>query len=212
MDRLAIDGRWFVDGPGRHVLLRWVNLGGDSKVPTRSAGATHLAQNPASHRDVSFFDRPFPLDLADETFVRCRRWRFRVLRAVEHAGPGLYDEAFLEYIGAVIRRAGDHDVHVIIDPHQDAWSRWSGGDGAPGWTLEAAGFDLARLDASEAAITGDDDQRAESPIGDPSASSGGASRRRIGSLIALSIRLRMSSFGSDSGATFFRLQTVSGRI
>ena len=33
------------------------------------------------------------------------------------------------------------------------WSRWSGGDGAPGWTLEAAGFDLGRLDETGAAIS-----------------------------------------------------------
>ena len=159
MERLGLDGRWFVDGVGRHVLLRGVNLSGDSKVPTRPAGATHLAQDPASHRDVSFVGRPLPLEAVDEHLRRFRRWGFRVLRllvtweAVEHLGPGRYDEAYLDYIAEVARRAGEHDLHVFIDPHQDAWSRWSGGDGAPGWTLEAVGFDLTRLDASEAAIT-----------------------------------------------------------
>lgn len=29
----------------------------------------------------------------------------------------------------------------------------TGGDGAPGWTLECVGFDIAKLDSSEAAVT-----------------------------------------------------------
>jgi hypothetical protein len=33
------------------------------------------------------------------------------------------------------------------------FSRWTGGDGAPYWTLEAVGFDLDNLDATGAAIT-----------------------------------------------------------
>ncbi len=159
MDRLTIDGPWFLDAAGRHVLLRGVNLGGSSKTPAWPAGATHIPQDVASHRDVSFVDRPMPLEAVDEHLRRFRRWGFRVVRllvtweAVEHAGPGIHDEAYLDYIAEVACRAGEHDLYVFIDPHQDAWSRWSGGDGAPGWTLEAVGFDLSRLDASEAAIT-----------------------------------------------------------
>lgn len=34
---------------------------------------------------------------------------------------------------------------MFIDPHQDCWSRFTGGSGAPGWTLELAGFDLEAL-------------------------------------------------------------------
>ncbi len=159
MERLSLDGPWFADAAGRRVLLRGVNLGGNSKTPGSPPGATHLAQDPATHREASFVGRPLALDEIDIHLARYRRWGFRVLRllvtweAVEHARPGIHDESYLAYIAAVARRAGDHGLHVFIDPHQDAWSRWSGGDGAPGWTLEAVGFDLSRLDASEAAIT-----------------------------------------------------------
>jgi len=159
MERLTLDGRWFADAPGRRILLRGVNISGSAKTPSRPPGATHLPQDPSGHRDVSFVGRPLPDDTLDEQFARCARWGFRVVRllvtweAVEHAGPGHYDEAYLDGISHIVRRAGVHGLYVFLDPHQDAWSRWSGGDGAPGWTLEAVGFDLARLDASEAAIT-----------------------------------------------------------
>ena len=140
-------------------MLRGANLGGSSKVPRVPDGATHLRDGFLNHRMVSFVGRPFPLAEADEHFARLREWGLTFLRflvtweAVEHAGPGLYDEAYLDYLRAVIGRANEHGISLCIDPHQDMWSRWSGGDGAPGWTLEAAGFDISRLDQTGAAIT-----------------------------------------------------------
>ena len=73
--------------------------------------------------------------------------------AIEHAGPGLYDEAYLDYLRQVVIKAGEHGIDLFIDPHQDVWSRFSGGDGAPGWTLEAAGLDMTHFDSTGAAIT-----------------------------------------------------------
>lgn len=140
-------------------MLRGANLGGSSKVPRVPDGATHLRDRFFDHRHVSFAGRPFLPGEADEHFARLREWGLGFLRylvtweAVEHAGPGLYDEEYLETLRAVIRCAGRHGISLFIDPHQDMWSRWSGGDGAPGWTLEAAGFDLSRLDETGAAIT-----------------------------------------------------------
>ena len=139
-------------------MLRGVNLGGSSKVPFKSNGATWNREGFYDHRDVSFVGRPFPLEEADEHFNRLRLWGFTFLRflvsweAVEHAGPDLYDEAYLEYLHAVVKKAGDYGIQMFIDPHQDVWSRFTGGDGAPGWTLELAGFDLTRLHTTGAAI------------------------------------------------------------
>jgi hypothetical protein len=44
-----------------------------------------------------------------------------------------------------------HGLYVIVDFHQDVWARMSGGDGAPGWTFEAAGLDFTKFDAADAA-------------------------------------------------------------
>ncbi len=148
----TVDGIYIRDRDGRVVLPRGCNLGGDSKMPFSPPG------NPLSF-DISFTGRPFPEADADEHFARLASWGFTFLRfvitweAVEHAGPGVYDEDYLAYLRSILKKAETHGISVFIDPHQDVWSRWTGGDGAPGWTLEAAGFDLSKITASGAAFT-----------------------------------------------------------
>jgi hypothetical protein len=148
----STDGILIRDDKGRVVILRGCNLGGDSKIPFAPAG------NPLSY-DVSFTGRPFPEADADGHFSRLAGWGFNFVRlvitweAVEHAGPGIYDEDYLAYLRNIIKKAGEYGISVFVDPHQDVWSRWTGGDGAPGWTLEAAGFDLEKITQSGAAFT-----------------------------------------------------------
>lgn len=155
---ILLDGRHFKDELGRTLMLRGVNLGGSSKVPWLPNGASWNPEGFYDHRNVSFVGRPFPLAEADEHFSRLCAWGFTFLRfivtweAIEHAGPGVYDEEYLDYLHKIIEKAGEHGISVFIDPHQDVWSRFTGGDGAPGWTLELVGFDLRQLNASGAAI------------------------------------------------------------
>jgi hypothetical protein len=154
---IRIDGPWFKDEHGRTLMLRGVNLGGSSKVPFPH-GATHVRDGFYDHRNVSFVGRPFPLEETDEHFARLRSWGFNFLRllvtweAVEHAGPGLYDQAYLDYLVELAHKAGDHGLKLFIDPHQDVWSRMCGGDGAPGWTLELVGMDVTKVSPTGAAI------------------------------------------------------------
>jgi hypothetical protein len=153
---LRVVGDRFVDAQGREVLLRGVNLGGDSKVPRSGVG--HRPGDFSDHREVSFVGRPFPLEEANEHFSRLSSWGFNCLRllttweAVEHAGPGRYDEAYLDYYAEIARLAGEHGFYVFVDLHQDAWSRMSGGSGAPGWTFEAVGLDLERFHDADGAF------------------------------------------------------------
>lgn len=139
-------------------MLRGVNVSGNSKVPVAPHGATWNPKALGNHREVSFVGHPFPLAEADEHFERLRAWGLTFLRwlvtweAIEHAGPGLYDDAYLDYVTQLIEKAGQHGFKVLIDPHQDVWSRFSGGDGAPGWTFETIGMDVRAFDATGAAI------------------------------------------------------------
>jgi hypothetical protein len=133
-----IEGADFKDAQGRTLILRGVNLAGDSKIP---------AMPSADPRMVSYVGRPFPLDQADEHFRRLASWGLTFERlivpweAVEHAGPGHYDTAYLDYLHEVVRLARDHGIRIIIDPHQDGFSRMFGlGDGAPFWAGEAVGL------------------------------------------------------------------------
>ncbi len=155
---IRIDECHFRDEHQRTLLLRGVNLGGSSKVPSMPDGATYRSEHFFEHRAVSFVGRPFPLAQADEHFARLRAWGLTFLRllvtweAIEHAGPGLYDENYLDYMVALVRKAETYGIQMVIDPHQDVWSRFTGGDGAPGWTLEAVGFQLDRLHDCGAAL------------------------------------------------------------
>lgn len=154
---IQVSGPLFLDRHGRQVILRGVNLGGDTKVPW-PGGGTENPSDFSDHREVSFIGRPFPPAEADEHLGRIAGWGFNILRllttweAVEHAGPGLYDEAYLDYLAEVTRKAGEHGLNVFIDFHQDVWARMSGGDGAPGWTFEAVGLDFRKFHQSGAAL------------------------------------------------------------
>ena len=156
--KIHISGHSFLDSFKRQVFLRGVNLAGSSKVPFTPNEATHLPTDFSNHKDVSFIGRPFPLEEAEEHFSRLQHWGFNTLRllttweAIEHSGPQKYDQAYLDFFEKIVKLAGEYGFYVFIDPHQDVWSRMTGGDGAPGWTLELLGMNIQRLKATGAAL------------------------------------------------------------
>ncbi|KAF9078914.1 hypothetical protein BGX23_005796, partial [Mortierella sp. AD031] len=77
-------------------------------LPTTPNGSTHLNENFFDHRNVCFLGRPFPRDQADEHFSRLKRWGLTFVRllvpweALEHSGPGIYDEKFIDSLVELI--------------------------------------------------------------------------------------------------------------
>jgi hypothetical protein len=156
--KITIVNGAFTDPTGRSMFLRGINLGGSTKVPYSPYMGSHVKEGFFNGRDISFVGRPFPIEDADMHFQRLKAWGFHFFRflvtweAIEHKGPGIYDMEYLQYLRAIISKANEYGINVMIDPHQDLWSRYTGGDGAPLWTFEVAGMDVTRFQETGAAI------------------------------------------------------------
>lgn len=120
----------FVDGEGRVVVLHGVNA--------RVEGIF----------DVTFDDgrtalEPIPAFDADDA-NRMRELGINLLRLPvnwsgiepEDTAPPTYDAEYLDRIQRVVDLCRDAGVLVLIDFHQDAYSKHIGEDGAPLWAIE----------------------------------------------------------------------------
>ncbi|KAI8977320.1 glycoside hydrolase superfamily [Mycotypha africana] len=155
-------GTHFIDQHGRVLTLRGINVSGSSKLPSHplSSRATHL-YDPSTfwdHRHVRFNERPFPsLEETHDHWKRLQLWGFNTIRllvtweSINHEGPGIYDDEYIDYLRQIIGIMPEYGLRCIIDPHQDTWSRYSGGSGAPGWTFEVAGMNIENFKETGAA-------------------------------------------------------------
>ncbi|KAG7127260.1 Ergosteryl-beta-glucosidase like protein [Verticillium longisporum] len=156
--RLTIEDGQFRDRKGRTVVLRGINLAGDAKLPSEPDQPSHIGTDFFDGDSVKFHARPFPKDEAHIHFSRLKRWGFNTIRyvftweALEAAGPGRYDEEFIQHTIDILRLAKGYGFYVFMDPHQDVWSRFCGGSGAPMWTIYACGLNPQSFMATEAAL------------------------------------------------------------
>src|SRR5215472_12528125 len=125
-DAVHVVGRTFRDGRGRQLLFRGYN-----------AKATTLF-------DVTFPDGRTPNetfdDFDDTAATRIEELGMNVLRLpVNWSGlepqPLAYSDAFFAKLAAVLDLARAHHFYVVIDMHQDAYSKEIGEDGAPLWAI-----------------------------------------------------------------------------
>lgn len=119
---LHVEDRYFRDQAGGVVVLRGLNVAGDSKVPP--------------FRPI---DDPALLDGFPEWGVNVARLLF-TWEAFEPT-RGSYDESYFAYYLATIAALHERGVYVIVDLHQDAFSRFATdgcGEGMPEWAVSAA--------------------------------------------------------------------------
>ncbi|KAI5460858.1 glycoside hydrolase superfamily [Mariannaea sp. PMI_226] len=179
---LTIQGDHFVDRYGRVIALRGLNVSPASKLPTEPNGLSHLTDGFFNHRTVTFAGRPFPLDEAPLHFRRLRAWGMPLVRllvtweSLAHAGPDPNEDLDLEYIAylkALVQLMPAYGIKCFVCAHQDVWSRYSGGSGAPGWTFEAAGLDIEAFTETGAAyVHGQDELRRATGLVDEREASG----------------------------------------
>ncbi|KAF8866295.1 glycoside hydrolase [Acephala macrosclerotiorum] len=156
--RLTIENGHFRDDHGRQVTLRGINVAGDAKYPSNPDQPSHIPEDFFDGDNVSFHSRPFPREDAHLHFSRLKRWGYNTIRyvftweAIEPSRPGVYDEEWIQHTIDILRLAREYGFYIFMDPHQDVWSRFSGGSGAPMWTLYACGLNPQSFAATEAAL------------------------------------------------------------
>ncbi len=124
---LASDGTHLRDADGRVALLRGINARVDGVF------------------DVTFGDGRIPLEplppLVQADCDRMRQLGFDLLRLpIQWSGiepvRGAYDDAYLVRVDAAIACAHAAGMLVVVDLHQDAYSKEIGEDGAPLWAIQ----------------------------------------------------------------------------
>ncbi len=113
---IVLDKDGFRDSVGRLVYFRGVNVGSNAKLPPFLP-----------------FEDPRWWDLLSA-------WGYNMVRltifweAVEPE-PGVYDQEYLDKIEKMVDEASKRGIYVLLDMHQDQYSRHLKGDGAPYWAL-----------------------------------------------------------------------------
>jgi hypothetical protein len=123
--RLFITGSRFRDRNDREVILQGINAAADAKFPATPSQPSHISEGFFDGDNVSFVGRPFSVDDAHSHFSRLRRWGYNAIRyvftweAIEHAGPGKYDEEWIDHTVSILRLAKEYGFYIFMDPHQD---------------------------------------------------------------------------------------------
>lgn len=127
-------GMLYEDSLGRDVLLRGVNTGGRSKFPPFFP-FPFQESGYEGQEDAGSFDEEMALYVD-----KLEEWGHNVVRLVfswEAVEPvrGEYDAVYLERLVRFAQHLSDRQIRVILDFHQDVYSRAFCGDGFPLWAL-----------------------------------------------------------------------------
>ena len=111
------------DAQGRIAYFRGVNISGNAKV-----APDHLPFQP---NETQWWDY-------------LKAWGFNLVRFTvfwEGIEPvkGQFDRIYLRKVKRLLEEAGKRGIYAIVDMHQDLYSRWLHGDGAPAWAVSEAG-------------------------------------------------------------------------
>ena len=112
-ETIRIENGRFIDGHQRTVIWNGLNL---------------VEKDP---------DKGYVQDIDENLFIKFRDWGINCVRYGIHwdglePEPGVYNEIYLTELDKRVRWARENDIHLILDMHQDLYSR-KFGNGAPIW-------------------------------------------------------------------------------
>lgn len=128
---------YFKDAHGRYVYFHGLNVSGSNKFPANddpcfaSAGInnTGIPCSPKHDEIPTFVGKPFPIEEADKHFSQLRKLGFNSIRfalqweGIQPVGPDQFAEDYLDYVEQVVAKAAEHRIYVLMDMHQDIFSR-----------------------------------------------------------------------------------------
>ncbi len=118
LNRLHSESSALRDEQGRYVFFHGINVSGGTKNPELTVAGEPVYSN-----------RPFPPADLDAQFSKLSASGFNAVRlllsweAIEPKQRGLYDLAYLSVVRETVKSAGEHGLWVLLDMHQDMFSR-----------------------------------------------------------------------------------------
>lgn len=128
------DTRFIVDRCGRVVMLRGVNVESSSKGETQSGD--HLPKS----------------GLPGQSALSTWGWntvRFLVFWGAIEPEKGKFSSDYLDGVQKWVDWYAAHDIHVVLDMHQDLYAWNLGFDGAPDWAVDTRGAPITPPDENQ---------------------------------------------------------------
>jgi len=132
LTRATTDRSYLRDDYGRYLFLHGINVSGSTKVPASIDGKALTIADlkvPNAKGKPSYVGKPFPAAEVDAELRKLRDAGFNVIRllvnweGVEPVRKGQYDLDYLKSLRAVVQKANDYGMYVLMDMHQDMFSR-----------------------------------------------------------------------------------------
>ncbi len=132
LSRLKTNRGYLIDSNGRYIIVHGINVSGSTKVPATIDGKPLTIADlalPHNTGTPSYLGKPFAVDDADAEWAKLRDGGFNAVRllinweGVEPSRRGEYDQAYLASLRAIVQKANDYGLYILLDMHQDMWSR-----------------------------------------------------------------------------------------
>lgn len=113
---------WITDDDGRVVILHGLNQ--VYKIPPYTPSSDGFDDEDAAFLAANGFNVV----------------RLGVIWAGVEPQPGEFDQAYLDSIEQTVQTLANHNIHVILDFHQDLYNEEFQGEGAPDWAVQDGGL------------------------------------------------------------------------